>query len=293
MSEKKVNLFILGVLKCGTTSLSKLLEGHPEVFGPSIKETHFFSDDKQYRNGAAWYHNEFYSSHEARQARIWLDATPAILVSEEALRRVAEYAEPDAKFIVVLREPVARAISAYAHRQRVMDEELSFEDALDAEEERMNAVKAEGGRWWRHGYVEVGKYGEQLERAFAILGRERMLVMRQEDLRDFDQVKAQLTSFIGLTLPFPAEKAIHANPASMPRSKWFFRLLAHDNPLKRIAQVLLPRQFRNRFGYAIRSLNERPAQKPQISAETKARLHSAFVEDQRRLKALGLSSHSA
>ena len=287
----KVNLFILGVQKCGTTSLSDILSAHSEVFVPSIKETYFFCLDENFERGEDWYEAEFFAPAKARAVRWRADATPFYLASPEAMARIANYAGKDARFIVMLRDPVKRAMSAHQHQQRLGHEELSFEVALEAEAGRIDAARAARGRWWRHAYVEVGNYGAQLEAAFDLLGRERVLVLRQDQLRDQGALQAQLTAFLDLSAPFPEDVKPHANPAAMPRSKLIRNLLTRQNSIKSLVRKLLPREIRTRIGTALNRANARAVPRNEIDPEIAAALGERFAPDQARLAALGLRSH--
>lgn len=283
---RSVNLFVLGTQKCGTTSLADYLSTHQEIFVPSVKEMYHFCVDQSYLKGNEWYENEFFAPAAAEAARYRVDATPFYLASEEALQRIAAYCEPQTRFLVILRDPVARAVSAYRHQLRLGNEELSLEDALDAEPERIARARTAGERWWRHAYVSVGKYGEQLERAFDLLGRDRILVMPGHALQDTSALNRTLVDFLDLSMPFEAREAPRSNQASMPRSAFLRNLIIRQNPIKSLAQSILPRELRSRIGRAINSGNAKPAEKFEVSEETRARLRQAFVEDLAHLRRL-------
>lgn len=111
-SNRRTNLFLLGEQKCGTTSLFYLLKNHPKILTPGFKECHYFNTikvehDQQYEN----YHRLFKHSIFKRFT-YQLDASPDYLGDEKSVALIYEY-NPDAKFIVILRNPVDRFISAY------------------------------------------------------------------------------------------------------------------------------------------------------------------------------------
>ena len=108
--------------------------------------------------------------------------------------------------IAILRDPVARAWSAYHHEYRRGYETLGFEEALDAEPGRLadaERVLAEGPTrhlsHQHHGYVARGRYAEQLERMWAHVDRDRCLVLYTADLeRDPDAVMQRVHDFLGI-----------------------------------------------------------------------------------------------
>lgn len=289
MMGNKTNLFLLGAQKCGTTTVADTLSEHPDIFVPSIKECYFFPLDDDFAKGASWYENEYYRPRAAEAAKWRVDATPFQLASRDAVERIADYADADARFVVTLREPVARAISAYKHQLRMGNETMGFEEALAAEPQRI--ADAQGARWWRHAYKTVGLYGEQLQFAFEKLGRERFLILRLDELSDRASVTKKLGDFLGVENAFAEVAQKHSNSAAMPKSALVRDLISTDNPIKRLAQAIIPREARTRFGIVIDRLNAGKAPDVQVSSETRQDLAAEFAEDQTLLSSLGVTSH--
>jgi hypothetical protein len=117
------------------------------------------------------------------------EASPSYLFHPLAPERVAELV-PEAKLIALVRNPVDRAFSHYQHEVALGREPLSFEDALDAEDERLRGeeerMRADPAyfshAWWNYTYRARGRYAEQLERWLAVFPRDRLLVVPSEDL---------------------------------------------------------------------------------------------------------------
>jgi hypothetical protein len=267
--------------------LAFLLSNNQEVYLPQIKETYFFCDDSIFSKGMEWLVREFYSTRAAERSRFWCDATPFYLASRTALERLASLAPPDARFLVTLRDPVSRAYSAYQHQRRLGYENLSFREALDAEPGRVQKAKAAGGRWWRHAYVEVGKYAEQLEAAFELLGRERILVLASDEL-DAVATLERIRHHIGLATPLVETDGERRNQAALPRSAALHRAVTRPSRLKTIARVILPRDVRSRIGRVALEANLRPIRAAPMEPEMRERLERAFAEELERLKALNV-----
>lgn len=178
------DFLILGAQKAGTTALYSYLRRHPEIGGPVWKEVSYF--DRHYPRGTAWYRGQFPLRNDGRIAG---EASPGYLFHPLAPERVRETV-PDAKLIVLLRDPVDRALSHYHHEVGLGREPLSFEEAIDAEpgrtrgeEERL--VREPGyfsHAWWDYTYLARGRYAEQLERWLALFPGEQLLVLGSEDL---------------------------------------------------------------------------------------------------------------
>ena len=102
------DLLIVGAQKAGTTSLFNYLAARPGFIGAQRKEVRFFNRDEHYARGVAWYERFF----DARQSGVRFEATPEYLYHPTAPERIhAHY--PDVRIVMVLREPVARAYSAW------------------------------------------------------------------------------------------------------------------------------------------------------------------------------------
>ena len=196
------DFLILGAQKAGTTALYAYLRRHPEITGPSWKEVSYF--DRHYARGPNWYRGNFPNLLRSRGELVG-EASPSYLFHPLAPRRVAALV-PDAKLIVLVRNPVDRAYSHYHHEVALGREPLSFEDALAAEDGRTAGeearLAAEPGyfshAWWNHTYKARGCYAEQLERWLDVFPLERLLVLPSEELLgEPGRTHARVLEFLG------------------------------------------------------------------------------------------------
>ena len=194
------DFLILGAQKAGTTALYAYLRWHPAITGPSWKEVSYF--DRHYARGERWYRGHFPLRSRERTVG---EASPGYLFHPLAPGRVRETV-PDARLIVLVRDPVDRALSHYHHEVALGREPLSFEAALDAEAERTHGeaerMEREPGyfshAWWDYTYVARGRYAEQLERWFAVFPREQLLVLASEELAaDTEAAYRRVLAFLG------------------------------------------------------------------------------------------------
>jgi hypothetical protein len=177
------DFLILGAQKAGTTALYAYLRWHPDITGPSFKEVSFF--DRHYTQGERWYRAHL----PLRRRALVGEASPSYLFHPQAPERVARML-PNARLIALLRNPVERAFSHYQHEVALGREPLSFEEAIDREDERMRGELEHMLRdpsyfshaWWNYTYVARGRYAEQLERWFAAFPREQLLVLLTDEL---------------------------------------------------------------------------------------------------------------
>src|SRR5690606_23224629 len=179
--EALPDALVIGAQRCGTTSLYHGLAQHPGVARAKKKEVHYF--DLNYHRGLTWYQKQF----ERRRAKLNFEASPYYIFHPKAPERVAA-ALPDAKIIVILRDPVARAYSHYWHERRLGHETLSFADAIEAEAERLagesrKLLEDDGYYSFNHqhfSYVARGCYARQLMRWLQYFPRTRFLFVESE-----------------------------------------------------------------------------------------------------------------
>jgi len=186
------DFIIVGAQKAGTTSLHAYLMKHPQVKPPVTKEVHYF--DTHYHRGDAWYRSFFPSlSHDAADGAprmITGEASPYYFYHPAVPARVASTV-PTAKLIALLREPVSRAYSHYQMEHRKGLEDLSFEEAIEAEAERLDGeddrllrderYKSRAHR--HHSYLSRGIYADQILRWRSVFPVDQMLILKAEDLR--------------------------------------------------------------------------------------------------------------
>ncbi len=196
---------IIGAQKAGTTALYAYLRWHPQVLGPSWKEVNYF--DRHYRRGERWYRGHFPNRLRLRRIHdpIVAEASTGYLFHPLGPERVKALI-PRARLIALVRDPVDRAYSHYQHEVALGRERLSFEAAIDREDERMEGelerMLADPGyfsyAWWNYTYLARGRYAEQLERWLEVFPREQLLVVPMDDLRDAPrETYARVLDYIG------------------------------------------------------------------------------------------------
>lgn len=182
------DFLIIGTQKGGTTSLSDYLARHPDVHPPRQKEVHYF--DENYVRGLDWY-SQFFVSDDG-DPDVTFEASPYYMAHPLVPERVARDLD-DPKLIVLLRDPVDRAYSHYRHQVRKGREDLSFEEALEAEPERVQEAEEQmvngelnySDDHRVYSYLLRGMYARQLKRWFEHIDRNRFHVVQSE--RFFDE----------------------------------------------------------------------------------------------------------
>ena len=187
------DFLIIGAAKSGTTSLYEYLIQHPSIAPAVGKEVYFF--DKKYSKGINWYKsffpfkiNKIFSEKFDNKKFLTGEATPRYLYHPHTPKRVFDII-PQVKLIVLLRNPIDRAYSHYQMEVAVGNEELSFEDAIDNEENRIrdDMKKMESNEnfysvnFYRKSYLTRGIYVNQLKRWFEYFPKEQFFILKSED----------------------------------------------------------------------------------------------------------------
>ena len=183
----------LGTQKGGTTTLHTLLAADPRFELPACKEVHYF--DLRHHEPIEWYAAHF--AH-TKPGQLCGEISPYYLFHPDVPSRIQALL-PRVKLIVLLRDPVERALSQVFHAKRRGFESLEVADALDAEQARL--ATGDPYSLQKHSYVSRSRYIEQLDRYTALFPETQLLVLRSEDL--FEQPNAawkQLMDFLGVAV---------------------------------------------------------------------------------------------
>jgi hypothetical protein len=160
------------------------------VEAATTKEMHFFDTPKWLNKGIGWYQAHFPASTWEDGRRIITGEASALYLFHPHAPFRASMTVPNTKLMAVLRNPVDRAYSAYRQRVLAGRENLSFEEALEAEQERASGEleklvaddRYHSRACTKYTYRLRGIYAEQLERWHGHFDREQLLVLRSEDL---------------------------------------------------------------------------------------------------------------
>jgi hypothetical protein len=206
------DFIIIGTQRGGTTSLYYYLTEYPGITGALMKEVHFFDD--HFAEGLRWYRAQFpslwqkyYIERIRKQHFLTGESSPYYLFYPPAAKRIAEIV-PQAKLIVLLRNPIDRAYSHHWLGTLEGNETLSFEEALEREEERTageyeKIIKDDAYSSFSHrhfAYLARGKYVDQLKHWMGYFPREQFLILQNEELytHTATQVK-QTLDFLGVS----------------------------------------------------------------------------------------------
>lgn len=245
----KPHFLILGAQKAGTNSLYRYLCQHPQILPATEKEIHFFS--LHYERGLSWYQSQFPIS--ARGEFLFTgEGTPYYLFHPFVPERVFKTL-PQVKLIVLLRNPVDRAISHYYWEVKLGYEPLSLSEAiaqepqrLQGETEKLLSQQAKDSFNHQHySYLARGCYADQLQIWFRYFSPEQFLILESQALYTrTSQILAQVFHFLGVPdYRLPHYRAYNAGsyPGTSPQLRQ--RLAEYFKPHNHRLKLLLSKDF--------------------------------------------------
>lgn len=272
-TAKRANFFILGAPKCGTTSLAQWLSENPAVYVSPVKEPHFFSTDLGNRNVKSQHEYDRLFS-EVRPSHIAVgEASTWYLYSRDALAKILAY-NPEAKFIIMSRDPVEMAISLHHHNHRKMNEdEPDFMRAWN-----LQAARREGKSipWACREpaflqYLAACSLGEQVGRLLGRVEPSRILHISLESMQENPrQEYLRVLGFLGV----PDDGRQSFPVANQARGR---RSLALQAMIR--LGVRLKRSIGLHRGWGLARFNEREQEKTEMPEADKKRIAGAFEAD--------------
>jgi hypothetical protein len=185
------DFLIAGVPKAGTTALHAALAPHPDLYLSKVKEPKFFLSDGPPPAAGGPGDVQTFQEHVWRRADYEAlfdpappgarrgEATPFYLYDLDAHDRIRRLV-PDARLVLLLRDPVDRAHSNWTHLWNAgLEPEADFLTACRAEQQR----RADGWADFWH-YVSLGRYGHQVRHLFEVFPREQVLLLRYRELKE-------------------------------------------------------------------------------------------------------------
>ena len=237
-----VSFFILGVQKGGTTSAAHHLAQHPEIFIPST-ELHFFDKEFFDKDYSALDSNYILAGGN----RLLGEKTPSYCYIDAALTRIHEY-NPDAKLIILLREPVSRAFSQWNMACQTGKTNLDFIPSIKSIESiELNAIQSNGYYALQRGY-----YVDQINNILTKFNKENLFIGISERIKnDPYHGYNSMLEFLGLA---PLQN-LNFNPEIHKRD---YRRNPHDDEVRYLMKLYSPfnQRLYDYLGYEINEWEE-------------------------------------
>ncbi|NMG60155.1 sulfotransferase [Geitlerinema sp. P-1104] len=308
------NFLIIGAAKCGTTSLYRYLEQHPEIYMSRNKEPKFFAlegadlDSFTGPGDASWLKNQTITDlgnyetlfEGVKDEKAIGEASTIYLYSPNCPQTIKHYI-PDAKLIVLLRQPIQQAFSMFLHHLRsgfyqeyLAENEPSYLEQHFAED----FLKSDelDDTWLYHWhYKQMGAYYSQLKRYLDVFERHQIKVFLFQDLKQNPtQLLRETFEFLGVDSDFVPPNLTkkynaHKDLNQKPKNKAVHQFLMRPNPVKSLLKPLFPQKLRGKVNFWLRQRNMETTQQPlsvKLSPETRQKLTEVHREDILKLQDL-------
>lgn len=264
---KPVEIVIAGVQKAATSSLHNYMGQIEGIITHDEREFTFFVEEDEYRKGYNKIYNEYFS--ESDNAKKVLIKNVGIIFWEDAMLRLKQH-NPDVKIILIFRNPVARAYSAFWYAKlRGKEDANSFEEALD-EAEGKSSNKASKGV---DAYFERGNYAAQLKTLYNYFSPHQVKIILFEDFKEnANGILKELIQFCDLKATDFSVANKKLKGASQARFAWLANFTNRQNSLKSNLRMLLPVKLRRRLRMKVNEINKKEFSMPPMSSETKQKL---------------------
>jgi len=235
----KVDFIIVGAQKCGTTTLARILEQHPNISFCNKKEPNFWCATTDWKRDIDQYHNRYtqkenvlygeastsytflplYNSKNRSQISVknkWGDFSanklPFKVINTKIPSDLFEY-NPEMKIIYIVRNPFERIVSAYKH----------FYDRAYIDKKINDAILEDSV------LVDLSRYYTQIKPYIKVFGRENILLLNFDDLRGNQRkVKKQLVDFLDIENDdFLNSEDLHSNKSSVFRPPYYLDKLPY------------------------------------------------------------------
>lgn len=266
------SFLIIGAMKCGTTSLYRDLEPHPDIYFPLDKEpADLISDDVASDEGLAHYASHFRDARPGQRIGEASTAYTKLPHIAGVPQRARAALGPDIRLIYIVRDPIDRLISHHRHE--------GAQGLLDPDPDK--AIDADTGM------VEYSRYAYQLEPWLEAFDRERLLVLRFEDyIADRPAGAARTAVHLGVE-PRPDlvdAQRIYNKSDNKPIVRGGWRRVLHSPIYRRAVRPLLPINLRDRVRHAL--LPKADFQPLAPSRDLLGRLVDTFVPELERLRSM-------
>ena len=295
MQRKPPDFFIVGAPKTGTTSLFVYLEQHDGIFFPKDKKEPMFFCGYQPEftgPGSASLNKSMVVSEDVYEAlyagapdhTLKGDASTDYLSCPKAVENIQKW-NPEARIIIMLRNPVYRAYSEHMHLVRDQFEKNTFMESLELEEERR-----------KRGYIPLfwhkgrGLYHESVSRYLKAFGKDQVRIILHEDFSaDPIKITREVFDFLGLN-PIDVDVSGKYNVSGVAKWPWlqkcymYFRASEEQGWMKRLARVLTSGAMRQRFRVFYLRKNIKKTSGPTLDEEQYLRQY--FANDVKQLSSL-------
>lgn len=282
----KVDLLVIGAGRAGTTTICEHLKLHKNINFSKIKEVHYFSINDLYEKGDKYY-KTFFEINNNKQT-LTASADTYLLVDKSAPQKICDY-NPKMKFIIMLREPIARAYSGYRYaiNNGYLNNNISFLQSIDNEKNILNKnnlieINNLCNVYQSHYYQHI-KYWE------LFFKKENFLLLQTNELKNIEKTLDKISTYLSIE-KFENTDLIKANESKIVKNKQFEQFLLNRNLFfRKILRNIIPKKIKQNilksgFVDKLHKLNKKNSDNSKISLEEFETAKKYFENDLKKLK---------
>ena len=271
---------IVGAQKAGTTSLKNYLGEYPEIMTHREEEITFFVNNEEYAKSYQVISKNYFNDHN-NEAYL-MGKSVGIMYSIDALKKLYQH-NPDIKLVVVLRDPVDRAYSAYWYaRRKGWENIMTFEEAINADPERHKD-------WVRKNncaYLDRGEYAKYLKQIFSIFPEKNVRCFLFNELKKDANSICDIICKELLNIEWSenlTESKKKYNSSSIPRFPFVLKIIRAFQLPKVVKDILPMGLIRGMKSYILKK-NEKPFSPPKMSPATRKSLYEFYFDENQELE---------
>jgi hypothetical protein len=284
--NNKVDLMIVGAQKAGTTSLNQYLSQHPQIFTHYTLEFSMFESLNEYAKGFAYHYKQCTTpGSKKKSAHAFFAAKRVDIIYDMQLLEKLKEHNPDVKVVLVLRNPIDRAFSAfgYCHFNGIEPYTL-FEDAVY----KNDPLRFEKEEFKRScDYIGRSTYAVNIKNLTSLFPAQNIKIyLFEEIVKDLNKYLNEMGTMLSLP-SFNFDTSVKFNEQRVLKSRLFSRLLAPGR-FKNL-KLIMPVRYRVMLKRKLKTLNSADAQKndtKKIDNNTRAYLREIFRGDVKELESL-------
>ncbi|MGD8744208.1 MAG: sulfotransferase [Candidatus Woesebacteria bacterium] len=279
--SNKVDFFLIGAPKCGTTSLHNYLRKHPEVYMPEFKDRPYFGDDTYPDLGEKEYKMMY---EEAGKGKVVGETCVWYMYSDSALKEIKKY-NPRAKIIIMVRNPIDLLYAL--HSEMIfgnIEGERDFVKALKKEKERKIFDKENNydykGRRFLY-YSNFVKFKDRIEiwqRSFG--ERNVCIIIFEEFINNTSKSFKSVLGFLDLDDTHFVPNFVRHNPNKVMKNKLLQCMVTKPPELFRsLVHAYIPFKFRYWLVTKLIDINTNYVERPQLSIDIRNKISKKFKHE--------------
>ncbi len=270
----KVDFFIVGAPKAGTTSLYYYLNEHPEIEMSTQKETDFFSDSAIQKHGLYYgrkridtlekYHDLFSTTQEKKYG----EASVSYLFYEDVPEKIKAY-NSKGKIIIMLRNLVDRTFSHYLMDYRLGLISCTLEEVIESKSYNKKS------KLFYQQYIELSLYFNQVKRYLEIFGSENVHIIFYQDFKnDIEVVMKRVYHFLEVDSKFKPKVEKKHNTFIIPKNN-FIKIVYSFVGLRRFLKFFIPENLVKKMQNTFFKKDK----KPELSLKLRKKMNELFLHD--------------